>query len=74
MAQEAAMKHKALPLLDADGLLIELESVRDWPKMALLFSRAVGRIRAHERERSTMLIRIAELERRLAHASRAGAA
>jgi len=68
------MKHKALPLLNADELLVELQRVRDWPKMALLFSRAVGRIRAHERERRTMLIRIAELERRLAHASRAGAA
>ena len=68
------MRHKVMDLLDADALLIELEAVRDWPKMALLFSRAVGRIRAHERERRTMLIRIADLERRLALAGQAGAA
>lgn len=66
--------HKALPLLDADELLIELEAVRDWPKMALLFSRAVGRIRSHERERLAMVARIADLERRLAIACQAGAA
>ena len=66
--------HKALPLLDADELLRELEHVREWPKMALLFSRAIGRIRQHERERRIMLARIADLERRLALAVPAGAA
>ena len=66
--------HKTLPLLDANDLLIELEAVRDWPKMAVLFSRAIGRIRAHERERLVMLARIADLERRLALARQSGAA
>jgi len=62
------------PLLDADALLAELNGVADWPKMALLFSRAIGRIRSHERERLDMLARIADLERRLALARQAGAA
>jgi hypothetical protein len=65
---------KSLPLLDADALLHELNQTRDWPKMALLMSRAIGRIRNDERERLTMIARIADLERRLAMARQAGAA
>ena len=60
--------------LDADALLVELNAVRDWPKMALLFSRAIGSIRSHEREHRVMRARIADLERRLALAVQAGAA
>lgn len=70
------MKHtaRARPVLDADALLLELNHTRGWPQMALLFSRAVGSIRSHERERVLMQTRIADLERRLAIASQAGAA
>ena len=65
---------KALPVLDADALLRELNATRDWPKMALLFSRAIGTIRSHEREHAIMRARIVDLERRLEIACRAGAA
>ena len=65
---------KALPVLDADALLRELNATRDWPKMALLFSRAIGTIRSHEREQRFMSARIADLERRLDVARQAGAA
>jgi len=66
--------HRATPRLNADELLRELNATRDWPKMALLFSRAIGTIRSHERERVVLNTRIADLERRLAVARQAGAA
>lgn len=59
------------PLLDGDALVASLNKTKDWPKMALLFSRAIATIRSNERERLVMLARIDTLERQVNFLDRA---